>query len=140
MRGAEIDMLDLHSAPVADAQSITSTKVLQDVQSRMPSIHVSDEIRAYIIDLARTSREHRDIALGASPRAALCLMHAARARAILAGRSYVTHEDVQAMLQCVLAHRLILRPEAEVEGRHVSEVINEFAMQVPVTGGHDIRH
>lgn len=126
-------MLDIHAEPVGEATPITTAETVLSLQQRLPSIHVSDEIRAYIVDLARHSREHVDVALGASPRAALYLMHAARARSVLRGRSYVTHEDVQAMLKPVLGHRLILQPEAEVEGRNVNDVIQEIADKVPVT-------
>ena len=72
------------------------------------------------MNLAEASREHPDLVLGASPRASLCLLRCARARALLDGRHYFTHEDVQAVALGVLGHRLILRPEAEVEGKQVA--------------------
>ena len=139
-RSAEIEMLDIHSMPVSDTEPVTSADSLVHLQRGVAAVHASAEIRAYIVDLARKSRQHSDLALGASPRAALYLMHAARARAVLEGRPYVTHEDVQQMLYPVLGHRLILRPEAEVEGREVQDVIGEFAAQVPVTQEDQIRH
>lgn len=132
-RRDEIDMLDMHSVPAVEPSVVTSPQKLVQLQQELTGVHVSKELRAYIIDLARHSREHPDIALGASPRAALYLMHASRARAILDGRSYATHEDVQNMAESVLGHRLILRPEAEIEGRSVAEVIREVAAKVPVT-------
>jgi MoxR-like ATPase len=70
--------------------------------------------------------------LGASPRAALCLLRCARARALLDGRHYFTHEDVQAVAPAVLSHRLIIRPEAEVEGKQTAGVIQEILKSVPV--------
>jgi len=133
MRDDEINMLDIHSVPVAEPEAVTSAEVLVEIQQQLRHIHASEELRAYIIDLARHSREHVDVALGASPRAALYLMHASRARAILEGRNYVTHEDVHNMLQPVLGHRLILRPEAEIEGRSVVDVISDVVARVPVT-------
>jgi MoxR-like ATPase len=132
-RRDEIDMLDMHSAPAVEPSVVTSPQNIVRLQQELSAVHVSEELRTYIIDLARHSREHPDIALGASPRAALYLMHASRARAILVGRDYATHEDVQSMAESVLSHRLILRPEAEIEGRGVAEVIREVAAQVPVT-------
>jgi MoxR-like ATPase len=84
------------------------------------------------VDLAKASREHPDLALGASPRAALCLLRCARARALLQGRHYFTHEDVQAMTLGVLGHRLIVRPEAEVEGRTIAEIVRDLLESVPV--------
>lgn len=133
MRSDEIDMLEIHSVPVASCEPITSPEALIEMQSNLPNVHASEELRGYVVDLARVSRSHPDIALGASPRAALYLMHASRAHAILQGREYVTHEDIHDMLQPVLGHRIILRPEAEIEGRTIAEVIREVQEQVPVT-------
>ena len=77
----------------------------------------NDALFEYIVRLAEESRQHPDVALGASPRAALNLLRCARARAVLEGRHFFTHEDVQAIAFRVLGHRLILRPEAEIEGK-----------------------
>ena len=98
----------------------------------MPLVHGTDALLHYIVTLAETSRQHPDVALGASPRASLCLLRCARARALLDGRHYFTHEDVQAIAQGVLGHRLIVQPEAEVEGRLVADVIRELLDSVPV--------
>jgi MoxR-like ATPase len=84
------------------------------------------------VNLAEASRDHPDLALGASPRAALCLLRSARARALLDGRHFFTHEDVQAIALGVLGHRLILRPEAEVEGKRVADVVQDLIGTVPV--------
>ena len=86
----------------------------------------------YIVDLAEASREHPDLALGASPRASLCLLRCARGRALLDGRHYFTHEDVWAVAQGVLSHRLIIRPEAEVEGKRTTDVVRELLNSVVV--------
>ena len=75
------------------------------------------------------------MALGASPRAAICLLKCARARAVLQGRHYFTHEDVQAVAPGVLGHRLIIRPEAEIEGKRVADVVEELLRTVPVMEG-----
>ena len=82
--------------------------------------------------LTEASREHPDVALGASPRAALCLLRCARARALLEGRHYFTHEDVQAVAHGVLCHRIIIRPEAEVEGRRTGDIVKDLLASVPV--------
>lgn len=132
MRSDEIDLLDLHGAPVDEPTAVTTSGEILEIQQHLHHVHASNEIREYTVDLARQSRQHPDIALGASPRAALYLMRAARARAILDGRTFVTHQDVQEVLYPVLGHRLILRSEAEVEGREPKEIINEFMSQVPI--------
>jgi MoxR-like ATPase len=84
------------------------------------------------VEIAEVSRDHPDVALGASPRAALSMMKCARARAVLKGRHYFTHEDVQAVAFGVLGHRLILRPESEIEGREVGTIVKEILSEVRV--------
>jgi MoxR-like ATPase len=131
-REREIDMLKLHSVPAVEVEPLLTPDAILDMQWRLPEVHVSEALLRYIVSLAEASRTHPDVALGASPRAALCLLRCARARALLDGRAYVTHEDVQVVTPVVLNHRLILRPEAEVEGKHVSRVITELLAAVPV--------
>jgi MoxR-like ATPase len=128
----EVDMLKLHSKPPAEVQPLVTPTELLALQASLANVHGNDELLKYIVQLAIASRSHPDIALGASPRAALSLLRCARARAVLAGRHYFTHEDVQALALGVLGHRLILRPEAEVEGKRVADVVKELIQQVPV--------
>ena len=130
----EVAMLHLHSQPPALVQQIYSPELILDLQARLAQVYGKEELFTYIIDLAEASRQHRDVALGASPRASLCLLRCARARALLDGRPYFTHEDVQAVALGVLGHRLIIRPEAEVEGKHVSDVVRKVIECVPVLG------
>ena len=131
-RADEVGMLDLHSAPVGSVDAITTTKNIQTLRSCIPKIHASQEIREYIVDLARASRNHPEILLGASPRASLYLMHAARSHAIVHGRTFITHQDIHSVIEPVLGHRLILQPEAEIEGRLATDVIQDLINLVPV--------
>lgn len=131
-RDAEVQMLKVHSRPIPEGQPLTSAKKLIEMQSALPEIYGAEELLHYIVELGEESRQHPDILLGASPRAALSLLRCARARAALAGRHYFTHEDVQMMAPDVLGHRLILRPEAEVEGRSTRDVVQDLIRTVPV--------
>ena len=128
----EVDMLKLHSGPVGEVEQVFTPDLILDVQRQLPQVHGNEALLHYIVDLAEASREHPDLALGASPRAALCLLRSARARALLDGRHYFTHEDVQAVAQAVLGHRMLMRPEAEVEGKQMAQVIRELLDAVPV--------
>jgi MoxR-like ATPase len=130
----EVDMLKLHSHPVASVEPLFDAGLILDIQGRLCEVHGNDELLDYIVDLADASREHPDVALGASPRASLCLLRCARARALLDGRHYFTHEDVHAVALGVLGHRLIIRPEAEVEGKQVADVIRELLNSVRIIG------
>ena len=131
-RDAEIDMLEVQSEPKSIERSIATLEDVIAVRHAVPSVYAADEIREYIIDVARASRSHADIALGASPRAALCMLHASRSNALLNGRTFVTHQDVQEVADSVLAHRLILQPEAEIEGRDMQTLIREVLNEVPI--------
>ncbi|HEV3238491.1 MAG TPA: MoxR family ATPase [Gemmataceae bacterium] len=128
----EVSMLKLHSHPPATTDQLFTAEQLLDFQSQLALVHGAETLLHYIVQLSLASRSHPDLSLGASPRASLCLLRCARARALLAGRHYFTHEDVQAIVPGVLGHRLILRPEAEVEGKRVSDVLKEILDQVPV--------
>jgi MoxR-like ATPase len=128
----EVDMLRLHSGPVPEPEPLFSAESILEVQRLLGSVHGTDALFHYIVNVAEVSRTHPDVYLGASPRAALCLLRCARARAMLDGRHYFTHEDVQAVAPAVLAHRLIIRPEAEVEGKLARGVIDEILKSVRV--------
>jgi MoxR-like ATPase len=97
-------------------------------------IHVATPIREYLVDAAEATRADPDILLGASPRATLFLQRAARTRAAVEGRNYVIPDDVKAVMGPVLNHRLILRPEAQMRGTQVSQVVDGIAASVEVPG------
>ena len=130
----EASMLRLHSQPPAPVAQLFTTDLILEFQEKLNHVYGKDELMTYIVDLSEASRRHPDVALGASPRASLCLLRCARARALLAGRPYFTLEDVQAVALGVLGHRLIIRPEAEVEGKQVKEIVRELIETVPVLG------
>lgn len=128
----EVNLLRLHSKPTADVEPLFTPELILSLQRKLPYVYGHDSLFEYIVQLAETSRRHPDVALGASPRAALNLLRCARARAVLEGRHFFTHEDVQAIAYGVLGHRLILRPEAEIEGKHVAEIVRDILHAVPV--------
>ena len=128
-------MLKLHSQPVVMVPQVFTPDVILAMQAQAHQVYGKEELYQYIIDLSEASRRHADVALGASPRASLCLLRCARARALLEGRTYFTHEDVQTLALAVLGHRLIIRPEAEVEGKTVKEVVRDIVESVPVLEG-----
>jgi MoxR-like ATPase len=128
----EVSMLRLHSLPTAEPAQLLTADAILDIQAKVPHVYGDESLLEYIIDLADASRKHPDLSLGASPRAALCLLKCARARALLDGRHYFTHEDVHAVAPAVLSHRLIVRPESEVEGKRPIDVIRDLIANVPV--------
>jgi MoxR-like ATPase len=138
VHAAEVDMLNLHSHPLPTPDQVFTADQILEIQRLLPCVHGEPGLLEYIVDLATASRDHPDVALGASPRASLCLLRCARARALLDGRHYFTHEDVHGIALGVLGHRLIIRPEAEVEGKRTTDVVRQLLDSVPVlaqTGG-----
>jgi MoxR-like ATPase len=98
------------------------------------AVHVEDELLDYVIALCQYTRSHRRVALGASPRAALQLVHAAKARALLGGRDFVLPDDVKHLGPYVLAHRVLLSPDAELEGLGSSAIVREALDRVAYRG------
>ena len=122
---ATVDPLDrLH--PVADAATV---RAMVEGVSRL---HVADALRRYVVALVEASRRSPDLRLGASPRAGLQLLRAARASAALTGRDHVLPDDVQAMAEPVLAHRLLLTPDAALARRTPERVVADLLAAVPV--------
>jgi MoxR-like ATPase len=128
----EVTMLKVHSKSIVPVQQLFTPELILEAQAQLAHVYGKEELLRYIVDLAEASRDHPDLALGASPRASLCLLRCARARALLDGRTYFTHEDVQAVAISVLGHRLILKPEAEVEGKTIRQVVREILQSVVV--------
>lgn len=100
------------------------------LRSLVDIVRVADEVRAYIADITRTTREERMLALGASPRATVALFRAARAVAVLEGRDFATPDDVKSIAPAVLRHRIALSPELEVEGRTADDVLQAILDRV----------
>ncbi len=131
-RQQEINMLDLHSRPIVKLSAVSDANEIIGIQRQIDEVYCSPELKGYIIDLIRQSRLHSDLILGASPRAAINLMKASRANALLYGRSFLTHEDIQAVALPVLGHRLILKPESEMDGKTVELIVQQLVQSVPV--------
>ena len=99
------------------------------------AVHVAPALKAYLVDLASASRRHPHLALGMSPRATLALQKVARARAAANGRSYVVPDDLKALAEPVLAHRLLVTPEAQLQGISAADALTEVLRAVPVPAG-----
>jgi len=121
---ADLDALGLR--PVATTGDILGAR------SELAEVVVDDSVVAYAAEVVRATREHASVMLGASPRAAVSLITASRAAALLAGRDFVTPDDVKEMTPQCLRHRLLLRPEVEIEGLAVDGVLADVLEAVPV--------
>ena len=99
------------------------------------AVHVAPSLKGYIVDLAEATRRHRDLAIGVSPRAALGLQRAARARAAALGREYVVPDDLKELAFPVLEHRMALTPEAQMRGIGRADVLADAIGSVKVPTG-----
>jgi MoxR-like ATPase len=129
---AEKQMLRTYSQPRPTVRTVLSPQAIVELQAMSARVHLDDEVLEYVLDLIHFTRKHRRVAIGASPRASLALLHAARARALLLGRDYVLPDDVKALAAPVISHRLALIPEAEMEAVSPVSVVQEALGQVAV--------
>jgi len=113
-------------------QPVIKADDLQTLRDQLIHITVREELTGYAVDLIRATRTHESVLVGAGPRATQSLLLASRACAALAMRDFMTPDDIKAMAVPVLEHRLILRPEFEIEGLSIGEVIQSILQQVAV--------
>jgi MoxR-like ATPase len=131
---AERDMLDTHgsSSPLDQLTPVARAADVQELVVAVRRVHVSDQVKDYIISLANATRTSPELRLGASPRASLHLLRASRAWAALDGRDYVIPDDVQRLARPVLAHRLLPTAEAIVERHQPEQVVDRIVAQLPL--------
>src|SRR2546426_2772493 len=113
-------------------QAVIEAEDLVQLREQLGLIVMRDELIAYLVDIVRATRQHESVLVDAGPRATQSLIMASRAYAALSGRDFVTPDDIKFMALPVLEHRLILRPEFEIEGLSVAEVIAQILQQIAV--------
>ncbi|HSP60757.1 MAG TPA: MoxR family ATPase, partial [Ornithinimicrobium sp.] len=134
---SEMAMLASHGG-VSPLEALTPVTTSEEVQSQIEAIrqlHVSDALRRYVVELMAASRHHRMLRLGASPRAGLQLLRAARAHAALAGRDHVVPEDVQAIAVPVLSHRVLPTGEASLTRHTTADIVRDVVERTAVPAG-----
>jgi MoxR-like ATPase len=135
-RDKELEMLDTHGRRSAfqDLGPVVSAEEVCRLIDQARVVQVAPAVKSYIIDLVDATRRHPDLLLGGSPRSALYLQRVARVVAAASGREYVIPDDVKGVAQAVLAHRLALRPEAQMRGATVEEVVEDVLRHSRVPG------
>ena len=113
-------------------QAVIKAEDLRELRQSLQGITLREELLGYIVDIVRATRQHESVLVGAGPRATQSLLLAARAFAAMGGRDFVTPDDIKAMAVPVLEHRLILRPEFEIEGLSIGEVIERILQEIAV--------
>ena len=116
--------------PIDKVQAVASKENVIDVQNYLSSVRIQDDLLKYIVLLCEATRKDPLVELGVSPRGVLALSQMAKAHAVLEDRIYVVPEDVQDVFIDVCAHRLILRPQARVEGRNARDILKGILQEV----------
>jgi len=131
---AELLMVDEHAGhnPMNDLEAVSDAETLHRLIRTVRTVHMSPDVRRYAVEIAAATRQIPEIRLGASPRATLQLVRAARAQAALSGRDFVVPDDLHAVAVPVLAHRLVLTTEAHAARRSATDVVNSVLHRVPV--------
>jgi MoxR-like ATPase len=134
---SELSILETHGDHDAldDIGAVATAAQVAALSAAARGVHVAPALKTYLVDLANTSRRHPHLALGMSPRATLALQRVARARAASRGRAYVIPDDLKALAEPVLAHRLLITPEAQMQGISAADTLSEVLRSVPVPAG-----
>ncbi len=125
--------------PVETLEQVVTIEELLGAQTAVRHIHVAPPVKAYIVEIAAQTRRHQDVYLGASPRGSLALFRSAQARASIEGRDYVIPDDVKALADSALAHRVIIGPAARIKNVDARAVVKEVLASVPVPGGSQLK-
>jgi MoxR-like ATPase len=135
-RGAEQSILTqyatLNSPQASPATPVASTAALEAARACVDEVHTAPQLLSYVLDLAQASRQHSHLTLGLSTRGALAVLRAARICAALRAAEFASPDDVKEVLPIVISHRLVLAPEAMLEGVTVQAIVNRLLEQVPV--------
>jgi MoxR-like ATPase len=136
-RAAELAIVQTHgnNTAMSELQPVVTTEEIMALIEAVRTVHLAPALQGYMVDLAEASRRHPALLLGLSPRATLQLSRATRSRAASQGREYATPDDVKAVAEPVLSHRLMLRPDALSRGVTGITVIREIVHSVPVPAG-----
>ena len=134
---SELEILDTHGDHDAldDIGSVITAAEIEQLAVAARGVHVAPALKSYLVELANASRRHPHLALGMSPRATLALQRVARARAAAQARSYVVPDDLKALAEPVLAHRLLVTPEAQLQGISAGDALDEVLRAVAVPAG-----
>jgi MoxR-like ATPase len=138
----EIKVLELQQLrhPIRDLKAIVPVEEVIRMQESIKNIYVSPAVKRYIVELTRSTRESSDVYLGASPRGSLGLFRAGQARAAINGRDYVLPDDIKALAEYILAHRMVVNPAARLRNISAGQVVQEILSVLPVPGSDMVRN
>ena len=130
----EIAILDAQRVihPLETIEQVISAEELVEAQAGVKDVHIAEQVKTYVVAVVNATRSHPDVYLGASPRGSLALARASQAFAMLQGRAFVVPDDVKFLVKPVYRHRIILKPEAEIEGLNADTAMTRILARVEV--------
>lgn len=133
----EINVLERqqYRHPIDEIESVASVEEILEAQEEVKKIYVADSVKRYIVEMTRRTRDYPEVYLGASPRGSLTLYRAGQARAAMQGRAFVLPDDIKALAEAALGHRVILGPAARLHDLSALDVVEAILTSVPVPGG-----
>lgn len=133
----EITVLDRQQLqhPFQELEQVVSLEELLQAQEAVKQVYIAPAVKRYIVDLARQTRSHAEVYLGASPRGSLALYRTGQARAAMYGRDFVLPDDIKFLAEAALAHRVILGPSARLRDLSADQILSEILDTMPVPGG-----
>ena len=138
---SEIDVLERQqfAHPIDSLQQVVSVDELRAAQADVRKVYADPAIKSYLVELVTQTRKHPDVYLGASPRGSLALFRSAQARAALNGRDYIIPDDIKALAEPALSHRIIIGPAARIKDVTARTVVRDIVTSLPVPGGSMLR-
>jgi MoxR-like ATPase len=121
-----------HTNPLDTLEPVVEADDILAMQAQVRQVRVEESVRRYTVDVARATREHKDVLVGVSPRGTMALYHTAQALAAIRGRDYVIPDDVKYLAPNVLTHRIIINPKTRLRGRTQADVISDIVETVAV--------
>ncbi|PKN49686.1 MAG: magnesium chelatase [Deltaproteobacteria bacterium HGW-Deltaproteobacteria-20] len=121
-----------HGDPLDEVSPVATAATLLELQALVRNVTVKQNVAGYLLRVVDATRKHGDLEVGVSPRGGLALFRASQARAMLRGRAYVSPEDIQALAESVLAHRVMLTPQARYGGQSATGIVADIVSRVPV--------
>ena len=122
---------------LGNMEPVISAEDVLEIRKQVEQVHVEDSIQDYIVRIVQATREHKDIYLGCSPRSTLALFNNCRALSVIRGREYVLPDDIKELALCTLAHRIILKSEARIQGKGQESVLSEILKSIKVPVAND---
>jgi MoxR-like ATPase len=130
----------LHTIEEFKVSQVASAENIRQLTRYVENVYINDDVKSYLVDLVRKTRDMKELTMGGSPRALIHLTKACRARALVKGRDYVIPDDVKELIEPSLNHRMWLSRDSEIEGLKISDILRRIVDETPIPGTREVGH